>query len=359
MESSSSAGFAWRDAPFFGCAHSPSLLGPSALRGLGSFLRQPFVGGIPPRGVRRRGGRRGVRGPALLALVVALGTVGDLRAQGGPSIAEMERLLAERESTILQLDASLGRLEAIGDSLARAKRRAQPGSAQYERISNQIRENSLQIEPIQRSLRQQHDEARDLRQRLFLRYNTAVAETNTRIQELRRQGRTPQQSPELRRLVDLLPEYIEGRERYAAAVEEERCAPFQPELVLLASDGPSQLRYKEALARDMVDQSDACIGEIQGRIDNIVQRRRIKEEAERLRRELEMWGDDQSQSTASEIEAMLEGRTGGTRGIDNPFEDPQAQIRALQRRRLELLERREEYETKARAFAQRLREFYP
>lgn len=299
---------------------------------------------------------------ALLALVMFAGLPGALRAQqpqGGPTIPEIERLLAERESSIAQLETRLGRLEAVGDSLARAKQSAQPGSTLFERISNQIRENSEQIDPVQRSLRQLHIEARDLRQTLFLRYNIAVGETNQRIQELRARGQTPQRSPELRRLIDQLPVYLAGRERYEAELEEERCAPWQPDLVLLATDGPSQLRYKEALARDLVDQIDACIQGIQKQINNLAQKQRIREEAERLKRDLRLWGDDRSRSTAGELEAMLEGRdTGEARAIINLFEDPQARIQALQQRRLELAGRREEYDAKARLFAQRLREFY-
>ena len=269
--------------------------------------------------------------------------------------------MSQRESAIAVTTARLERLEAVGDSLVRAKARVAVGSTQFERVSNQIRENSDQIKPLQRDLRTLHSEARDLRQQLYVRYNTAVAETNTRIQELRRQGRTPQSSPELRRLIGELPSYLAARERYAAAVEEGRCAPWLPDLVLLADDGPAQLRYKEALARDAVDKIDTCIQGIQQQIAKIVQRQRIEEEAERLRDDIRLWGDDQSARAGDDISAILEQRgTGeGRGGIDNPFEDPNARIRDLQRRRLELVERREEFEAKARWFAQRLREFYP
>lgn len=295
----------------------------------------------------------------LLALVVGLGVPTAAAAQqGGPSIGELERLLAERDAGIVQLAGRLARLEAIGDSLAGAKRAAPPGSAAFERISNQIRENSSQIDPLQRSLRQLHSEARDLRQTLFVRYNNAVGETNRRIQELRAGGETPQRSPELRRLVDQLPVYLAGRDRYEAALEEERCAPWQPDLVLLASDGPSQLRYKEALARDLVDQIDACIEGIDKQISNLTQKQRIREEAEKLQRDLRMWGDDRSRGAANQIEAMLEGRETGERAFTNPFDDPPARIQQLRRRKLDLTARREEYESKARVFAQRIREFY-
>jgi hypothetical protein len=293
------------------------------------------------------------------AIAALLGAPAAARAQGGPTIAELERLLSQRESAITVTSARLERLESVGDSLVGAKRRADPGGAAYERISNQIRENSDQIKPLQRDLRLLHGEAQELRQQLYQRYNTAVAETNTRIQELRRQGRTPQSSPELRRLIDELPVYIGARERYAAALEEERCAPWLPDLVLLADDGPAQLRYKEALARDAVDKIDTCIDAIQGQITKIRQRERVREETDRIRRDIELWGDDRSAQAASEVEQILEGRRAGeTRtGIGDPFEDPEARIRDLTRRRLELVDRREEYEAKARWFAQRLREF--
>ncbi len=292
------------------------------------------------------------------AVAAVLITSMPARAQG-PPIQEMERLLGQRESAIAVTSARLERLEAVGDSLVTAKRRADPGGVQYERISNQIRENSDQIKPLQRDLRILHGEARDLRQQLYQRYNTAVAETNTRIQELRRQGRTPQSSAELRRLVDELPTLLAVRERNTAALEEERCAPWLPDLVLLADDGPAQLRYKEALARDAVDKIDTCIQGIQQQITKIVQRQRVSQEVERLRDDIALWGDTRSAQAGDQIDQILEGRgAGDTRaGRGDPFEDPNARIRELNRRRLELVERREEYEAKARWFAQRLREF--
>lgn len=300
-------------------------------------------------------------------LAVAIASAGALipsaaaraQVQGGPSVQEVQRLLDQRESAIAVTTTRLGRLEAVGDSLVSAKRRADPGSAQYERISNQILENSNQIKPLQRDLRLLHSEAQDLRQQLFLRYNTLIAETNQRIEGLKRQGRTPQSSPELRRLIDQLPDYVAARARYEAAIEEERCAPWLPDLVLLADDGPAQLRYKEALARDAVDKINTCIQGIQQQINKIVQKERIREEADRLRRDIEMWGDQGSAQAGDEIGAILEGRgTGESRpGGVNPFEDADASMRALRRRQLDLIDRREEFEAKARWFAQRLREF--
>ena len=308
--------------------------------------------------------RSALRGPAIaiLALGVALGAAASAAAQQpGPSIPELERFLAERDGNIARSEARLARLEAVGDSLVRAKRRADPGSAQYERISNQILENSDQIQPLQRDLRQLHSEARELRQTLFVRFNNAIAETNQRIEELRRQGRTPERSPELRQLIDALPGYYAAHARYEAAVAEQECAPWLPDLILLADDGPSQLRYKEALARDAVDKIDACIGGIEKQIEEKIQKRRIRQEAERLRGDLERWGDQRSVKAGNDIDAILENRVAGEGrpGTLNPFEDPDARIRELQRRRLDLVERRDEFETKARWFAQRLREFYP
>jgi hypothetical protein len=304
--------------------------------------------------------RRGFHGPVAvvhLALAATLAfSVTSAYAQGGPSVAELERLLGERQAAISVLQARLARLEAIGDSLVRAKRGAGVGSAQYQRVSNQIRENSDQVRPIQRDLRQLYDQARSLQQDLFVRYNVLVGETNQRIQELRREGRTPQSSPELRGLVDVLPEYMTARDRYEEAVQEEQCAPWLPDLVLDPLDGPSQFRYKEALARDLVDKIDTCIAGIQKQIDNIAMRERIREETERVQRDLELWGE---QAANDQIEEMLKGRGRNRIGTENPFDDPRSRIQQLQRRGLELVERREEYEAKARLFAQRLREFYP
>lgn len=299
---------------------------------------------------------------ALIALAFALGLLpisAFAQQPAGPTVQELERLLDEREANIARSDARLVRLEALADSLVRAKSRVDPGSAQYERISNQIRENSDQIRPLQRDLRQLHSEARDLQTQLFQRYNGLVAVTQTRIDELRRQGRTSQNSPELAQLLQRLPDFLAARERYNAAVQEQQCAPWLPDLVLLADDSPSQLRYKEALARDAVDKINTCIQGIEKQIDDQVQKKRIKEEVERLQRDIRLWGDQRSAQARDELGAILEGRRDTPRGAIDPFEDPDARIRELQRRRLDLVEHREEYETKARWFAQRLREFYP
>jgi predicted nucleic acid-binding Zn-ribbon protein len=343
------------------------------LRGLRSLLRHRLLRGISPRRLRRRGTSSRAHHPrqrihrarviALLALAVALGLgASSAIAQqpaAGPTVQELERLLDEREANIARSDARLVALEALADSLVRAKSRVDPGSAQYERISNQIRENSDQIRPLQRDLRNLHAEARDLQTQLFQRYNGLVAITQTRIDELRRQGRTSQNSPELAQLLQRLPDYLSARERYNAAVQEQQCAPWLPDLVLLADDSPSQLRYKEALARDAVDKINTCIQGIEKRIDDQVQKKRIKEEVERLQRDIRLWGDQRSAQARDQLEQILEGRDRVLGGAIDPFEDPDARIRELQRRRLDLVERREEYQTKARWFAQRLQEFYP
>jgi chromosome segregation ATPase len=309
-------------------------------------------------------GRRALHASAigLLALGAALAEPdrSALAQQPGPGVQELERLLAEREGNIARSEARLARLEAVGDSLVRAKGRADPGGAQYERISNQILENSDQIRPLQRDLRELHTQARDLETQLFQRYTALVAETNTRIDELRRQGRTTRNSPELTRAIERLPDYIAGLNRYAAAVQEQQCAPWLPDLVLLADDGPSQLRYKEALARDAVDKIDTCIDGIQKRINEQVQKRRMREEVERLQRDIALWGDDRSARASDDLSQILEERGTGERGTTTEtYEQIDARIRALQRQRQNLVERREEFEAKARWFAQRLREFYP
>lgn len=346
-----------------GCAREASLLGGEHPCGVSPpSCAWRLLRGFPSRRRHRRIVIHRALGAGVFALAIAVVTVlvstAPARAQG-PPIQEMERLLDQRESAIAVTSARLERLESVGDSLVNAKRRADPGGVQYERISNQIRENSDQIKPLQRDLRILHGEAGDIRQQLYQRYNTAVAETNTRIQELRRQGRTPQNSAELRRLVDDLPTLLAARERHTAALEEERCAPWLPDLVLLADDGPAQLRYKEALARDAVDKIDTCIQGIQTQITKIAQRERIREETDRIRRDIELWGDDRSARAADNIGQILEGRGAGASraGIGDPFEDPNARIRELNRRRLDLVERRQEFEAKARWFAQRLREF--
>ena len=342
------------------------------LRGLPSLLRHRLLRGISPRASTRRSTnpraqrlshRISLAPPiALLALAVALGLGASsavAQQPAGPTIQELERLLDEREANIARSDARLVALEALADSLVRAKSRVDPGSAQYERISNQIRENSDQIRPLQRDLRQLHAETRDLQTQLFQRYNGLVAVTQTRIDELRRQGRTSQNSPELAQLLQRLPDYLSARERYNAAVQEQQCAPWLPDLVLMADDSPSQLRYKEALSRDAVDKINTCIQGIEKQIDDQVQKKRIKEEVERLQRDIRLWGDQRSAQARDQLEQILEGRDRVLGGALDPFEDPDARIRELQRRRLDLVERREEYQTKARWFAQRLREFYP
>ena len=67
------------------------------------------------------------------------------------------------------------------------------------------------------------------------------------------------------------------------------------------------------------------------------------------------------QALPGKIQAMLEQQPGRTpQGQDDPFgETPEQRIRRHQQRRLELLDRREEYRQKAETFDQLLREFYP
>lgn len=304
-------------------------------------------------------GRRSVRAGALL-LLLGLGGAAPARAQG-PPIAELERLAAEREARIIVLEARLRRLEGDRDSLVAAKRRAEPGSAQFEAVSNQILENANRIRPVQRDLRTLREDVRNLKTELFQRYNAEIAQTNQRIEALKRGGRTPQTSAELRRLIDRMPSLLRARERLAAEIEETQEDLYLPEIVYDPTDGARELRNKIAAARDAVDRIDQRIGEIEERIESLNRTTRMREEADRLRRDIELWGDDRVAQSASEIEAILEQRRPGgalPRGADDPFDDPEERVRRLRARLLELRDRRAEFERKADLFADLLREFY-
>ncbi|MFN2382667.1 MAG: hypothetical protein ABR559_00220 [Gemmatimonadota bacterium] len=292
-----------------------------------------------------------------LACVVAflvLGlSVAPLRAQG-PSIAEYRRLIGERVRDIERLEARNAVLEARGDSLALVKRRADPGGTQFMTVSNAILEASQQITGIQRQLRTLYGQVRDLKTRLYVAYNDAIAQTSQQIERL---PKTAPNTRELRRLTDQLGEYVLAREVLVGEIEEAQVDLYLPELVFDPSDGPTQLEHKEAFARDAMDKIDLQIAAIQGQIAKAVQRKRTAEELRRLRDDIELWGDAQARASGDQIEAILEGRAAGpTR--PSVFDDPDARIRELQRRRLELLEKRQEYERKARQFAERLRAFY-
>jgi len=276
------------------------------------------------------------------------------------SIDEYRRLIAGREAEVVRLEAVLDGLEVRRDSLLVLKDRAEPGSNAFEDLSNRIRENADRIRPVQRDLRVLYRDLKDLKTGLFLRYNAEIGRVSQRIDELRDAGETPETNRELRRLVDRLPEYLSARLRLEGEIEEAEQDLVLPDLVYLPTDDPGELRWKEAAARDAVDKIDRRIEAIEKQIENEVQRKRIREEAERLRRDLELWGDDESVQQGGELEQLLErrGRGQGAGGVTDPFADPDDRIQQLQARRLELIDRRAEYAEKAATFASRLREFY-
>ncbi len=321
------------------------------------------------RGARRSTSRipRHRRALVVGALIgAALGTpwAGLARAQdvvpGQPGIETLRSLIAEREAEVTRLQPRLDALEARADSLSLAKRRAAPGSPEFQSVSNQILDASQQITQVARQMRTLSEQLRDLRTRLFLRYNEEIPSVQRRIDELTAQNRTTRNSQELRRLVERLQDYVRGREAVAAEIEEAEEDVLLLDLVVDPTDGPAQLRVKEAIARDLIDKIDTRIAAIEGQIDKAVQRKRDLEEMRRLQQDIELWQDDQAVRGANQIQAILEGRASGSaiRGAGNVFDDPDARIRDLQHRRLELLDKRSEYESKARLFAERLRAFY-
>lgn len=306
------------------------------------------------RAPTRRHAHAGVLVLAVLSLSLLGLAVAPLRAQG-PGIAEYRRLIGERVRDIDRLEARNAVLEARGDSLAQVKRRADPGGTQFVTVSNAILEASQQITGIQRQLRTLYAQVRDLKTRLYVAYNDAIAETSQQIERL---PKTARNTRELRRLTDQLGDYVLAREVLVGEIEEAQVDLYLPELVLDPSDGPTQLEHKEAFARDAMDKIDLQIAAIQGQIAKAVQRKRTAEELRRLRDDIELWGDARAQASGDQISAILEGRGAGRSAAPSVFDDPDARIRELQRRRLELLEKREEYERKARQFAERLRAFY-
>lgn len=296
---------------------------------------------------------------AVLIGIAAMAT--PLRAQA-PPIFELERLASERETRIVVLEAQLRTLESRRDSLVEAKRGAEPGSARFETVSNQILRNADRIRPIQSELRTLREQLRSLKTELFQRYNQEIAATQSRIDELKARGLTPRDSPELRRSTERMPDLLRARERLAAELEESQDVVYLPSLVYDPTDSARELRSKIAAAHDAVDRIDQRVIEINERIGNLRRSERMREEAERLRRDLELWGDDRSAQSGSEIQAILEQRRPGGQGrraTENPFEDPEEVIRRLQVRVLELQDRRVEFERKAELFAELLREFYP
>jgi len=293
-----------------------------------------------------------------VALAVLAGVAdGAAQQQPGPGLVELRRLIAQREPQIARLEARQRALEARGDSLSQVKRRTAAGSAQFETVSNQIRETGDQLVRVARELRTLYEQVRDLRAKLFLAYNDAVAETTERLERL---PKTAENTAELGRLTEQLRVYVSDRAAIQAELEEAQDDLFLPDLVVDPTDGPSQLRVKEAIARDAVDKIDGRIETIREQIETLNRKARDLEEIQRLNRDRELWGDQQGIESGNEIEAILEGRNApGSRGAPGDvFADPNERIRALQLQLLSLADRRQEYAAKAAVFAQRLQEFY-
>lgn len=302
--------------------------------------------------------REGPRAGALAVVAVALlaGTTpaaAQSEDQPGPSIEELRRLADERERQIERVEGRLAGLEAQQDSLVQAKRRARPGSATFESVSNRIRELSNQIKPLQRDLTTFREQLRNLRQRLFLRYATEIGEMNTRFEVLKQAGFTPQTSAEMRRIIERFTEYSAAREELSRQIEEVQVALALPSLAYDPTDGPRELRIKLATARDAVVKIDSMIDRIDQDIEEIQAERRMQREARQLQRDLEFWGDDRSNQSADELGEILD-----QQGTLDPFRDPARRIDRLRERRAELIERRQEYQRKVELFDQQLREFY-
>lgn len=298
-------------------------------------------------------GRRTRHLLAAAALALVAGAPEASAQVQGPGIVELRRLIAQREPEIARLEARQRVLETRGDSLSQVKRRTAAGSAQFETVSNQIRQTGDQLVEVARSLRTLYEQMRDLRTKLYSAYNEAIAETSQRIERL---PKTVENTAELNRLTETLRQYVAAREALVPEIEEAQDDLFLPDLVVDPTDGPSQLRVKEAIARDAVDKIDERIVAFQDQIATLTRKQRDREEFHRLRRDIELWGDRQAAQGGSEIEAMLEGRTGGR--VGDVFDDYSERIGNLQQRLLDLDERRQEYAAKAAVFAQRLQEFY-
>lgn len=288
-----------------------------------------------------------------LALLAGLpwGAAEAAAQQPGPGIVELRRLIAQREPGIARLEARQRALEARGDSLSQVKRRTAAGSAQFETVSNQIREIGEELVSVARSLRTLYEQMRDLKAQLFLAYNTAVAETTERLERL---PKTAENTGELGRLTEQLRVYVEARAAIQAELDEAQTDLFLPDLVVDPTDGPSQLRVKEAIARDAVDKIDERIAAIGEQIEALNRKQRDKEEFERLKDDIALWGGQQG--IQDEFEAMRSAQERG--GVPGVFEDTGRAIRDLQRQLSGLADRRQEYAAKAAVFAERLRAFY-
>ena len=295
-------------------------------------------------------------GILLVGIVIAsLAGAADSVAQQGPGLVELRRLISQREPEITRLEARQRALEARGDSLSQVKRRTPAGSDQFETVSNQIRETGDQLIRVARDLRTLYEQMRDLKTKLYLAYNDAVAETKQRIDRL---PPTPENRAELTRLTETLLEYFRARDQLQAEVEEAQDDLFLPDLVLDPTDGPSQLRVKEAIARDAVDMIDQRIESIREQIETLNRKERDRQEMQRLKEDFALWGDQQGINAENLIDQILEGRGLGRGAPGEIFSDPNERIRSLQLRLLDLRDRRQEYSAKATAFADRLKAFY-
>ncbi|MGH7543029.1 MAG: hypothetical protein ACREK7_03745 [Gemmatimonadota bacterium] len=291
-----------------------------------------------------------------MAAGLLVGGAGSVAAQG-PGIAELRRLLGERETDITRLEAQLATQEQRADSLSRAKRGSRPGSARFEALSNEILTSSQEITGLARRLRVLYQQVRSLQTDLYLAYNREIAVARQRIDELTGRPRTDQTAAELRRLLSRLETYVPARDEIALALESGEEDLLLLDLTFDARDDPSRLRIKQAIAQDLIERIDRRITGIQNQIDRAERRKRDLEEFERVRRDIELWGE--SEGSGRQLDAILEGRTTGAGELGEAFGDPDARIRQLQRQRVDLIDRRSEYENLERLFAQRLEEFYP
>ncbi len=303
---------------------------------------------------RRAGPRAGTL--ALVAVALLAGAppaTAQSEEQPSPSIEELRRLADERERQIERLEGRLVGLEAQQDSLVREKRRARPGSASFEAVSNRIRELSDQIQPLQRDLTNFRQQLRSLRQQLYLRYVTEIGAMNLRFEALKQEGLTPQTSAEMRRIIERFTEYSAALEELSRQIEEVQMALALPSLAYDPTDGPRELRIKLATARDAVVRIDSMIDRVDGEVAEKQAEERMQREARQLKRDLEFWGDDRSNQSADELGEILD-----QQGTLDPFRNPVERIRRLRERRDELVELRQEYQRKVELFDQQLREFY-
>lgn len=288
----------------------------------------------------------------LAALAGLLGSAAESVAQQpGPGIVELRRLISQREPGIARLEARQRALEARGDSLSQVKRRTAAGSAQFETVSNRIRETGEELVAVARSLRTLYEQMRDLKAQLFLAYNAAVGETTERLERL---PKTAENTAELGRLTEQLRVYVEARAAIQAELDEAQTDLYLPDLVVDPTDGPSQLRVKEAIARDAVDKIDERIAAIGEQIETLNRKERDREEFERLKDDIALWGGQQGIN--DEFEAMRNAQERG--GVPGVFEDTGQAIRNLQLQLSGLTDRRQEYAAKAAVFAERLQAFY-